>query len=99
MIECFDISKLLDEEGKPVRGYRKRMFREWIEWGMNESTEQRVCDQAMALRKNGWLSVTFLFYIYIHIYKYGSTQTYTKLKVYNHQAPKYSKGIWDWKKN
>ena len=33
------------------------MFREWIEWEMNESTEQRVCDQTRAIRKNGWLSV------------------------------------------
>ena len=31
------------------------MFREWREWGMFESTEQRVCDQARAIRKNGWL--------------------------------------------
>ena len=32
----------------------------------------------------------------------GSTQTYTKytkLKIYNHQTPKYSKGIWKWKEN
>ena len=28
---------------------------------------------------------------------YGSTQTYTKLKIYNHQTPKYSKSIWEWK--
>ena len=28
-------------------------------------------------------------------YNYGSTQTYTKLKIYNHQTPKYSKGIWE----
>ena len=26
---------------------------------------------------------------------YGSTQTYTKLKIYNRQTPKYSKGIWE----
>ena len=26
---------------------------------------------------------------------YGSTQTYTKLKIYNHQTPKYSKSIWE----
>ena len=31
------------------------MFREWREWGMFESTEQRVCDQARAIRKNDWL--------------------------------------------
>ena len=31
------------------------MFRERREWGMFESTEQRVCEQARAIRKNGWL--------------------------------------------
>ena len=30
-------------------------------------------------------------YICIYIYNYGSTQTYTKRKIYNHQTPKYSK--------
>ena len=29
------------------------------------------------------------------LYNYGSTQTYTKLKIYSHQTPKYSKGIWE----
>ena len=38
-------------------------------------------------------SLDFFIYIYIYIYNYGSTQTYTKLKIYNHQTPKYSKGI------
>ena len=32
------------------------MFREWRDRGMFESTEQRVSDQARAIRKNGWLS-------------------------------------------
>ena len=40
-----------------------------------------------------------LISFYIYIYNYGSTQTYTKLKIYNHQTPKYSKGIWEWKEN
>ena len=56
MMECFYRSKPFDEEGKPVRGYRQRMFREWRDRGLFESTEQRVCDQARAIRKNGWLS-------------------------------------------
>ena len=55
-MECFYRSKPFDEEGKPVRGYRQRMFREWRDRGLFESTEQRVCDQARAIRKNGWLS-------------------------------------------
>ena len=32
------------------------MFREWRDRVLFESTEQRVCDQARAIRKNGWLS-------------------------------------------
>ena len=38
-------------------------------------------------------------FFFIYIYYYGSTQTYTKLKIYNHQAPKYSNGTWEWKDN
>ena len=55
-MKCYYRSKPFDEEGKPVRGYRRRMFKEWRDRGMFESTEQRVCDQARAFRKNGWLS-------------------------------------------
>ena len=32
------------------------MFREWRDRGMFESAEQRVCDQARAIRRKGWLS-------------------------------------------
>ena len=53
VMECFYRSKPSDEEGKPIRGYRQRMFREWRVRGMFESTEQRVSDQARAIRKNG----------------------------------------------
>ena len=49
-------SKPLDEDGKPIAGYRKRMFRERNEMGILESIEQRVCDQAKGIRKNDWLS-------------------------------------------
>ena len=49
-------SKPFDEEGTPVRGYKQRMFREWRDRGLLESTEQRVCDQVRAIRKNGWFS-------------------------------------------
>ena len=41
-MKCFCRSKPFDKEEKPIRGYRKRMFREWRERGMFESTEQRV---------------------------------------------------------
>ena len=53
VMKCFYRSKPFDEEGKPVRGYRQSMFREWRDRGLFESTEQRVCDQARAIRKNG----------------------------------------------
>ena len=56
VMECFYRSKLFDEKGKRIRGCKKKMFREWGERGMLESTEQRVCVQARAIRKNGWLS-------------------------------------------
>ena len=55
VMECFYRSKPFSEEGKPVRGYRQKMFREWRERGMFKSTEQRVYDQAKAIRKHGWL--------------------------------------------
>ena len=51
VMECFYRSKLFDEERKPVRGYRQRMFREWRDRGLFESTEQHVYDQARAIRK------------------------------------------------
>ena len=56
VMECFYRSKPFDEEGKPVTGYRQRMFGTWRDRGLFESTEQQVYDQARAIRKNGWLS-------------------------------------------
>ena len=56
VMECFYRSKPFDEEGKPVRGYRQRIFREWRDRGLFKSTEQHVCDQARAIRKCGCLS-------------------------------------------
>ena len=38
-------------------------------------------------------------FLYVFLYNYCSTQTYTKLKIYNHQAPKYFNGIWERKEN
>ena len=32
------------------------MTQEWKEHGVFEITEQQLCDQARAIRKNGWLS-------------------------------------------
>ena len=56
VMECFFRSKPFDDDGKPIRGYRQRMMQEWKEHRVFEITEQRLCDQARAIRKNGWLS-------------------------------------------
>ena len=54
-MECFFRSKPFDDDGKLIRGYRQRMMQEWKEHGVFEITEQRLRDQARAIRKNGWL--------------------------------------------
>ena len=56
VIECFFRSKPFDDNGKPIRGYRQQMIQEWKEHGVFEITKQQLCDQARAIRKNGWLS-------------------------------------------
>ena len=56
VIDCLCRSKPFDEEGRPARGYRQRMFRAWRDRGLSESVEQHVCDQVRGIRKNGWLS-------------------------------------------
>ena len=38
------------------RGYRKRVLSIWKELGVFEISEQRLADQARAIRTNGWLS-------------------------------------------
>ena len=56
IMECFYLSKPFSENGKPQRGYRQRMHRIWNERGVFPATEQRICDQARAIRKNVWLT-------------------------------------------
>ena len=56
VMECFFSGKPFDDGGKPIRGYRQRLMQEWKEHGVSEITEQRLCDQARTIRKNGWLS-------------------------------------------
>ena len=53
MMKCFYRNKTFDEEGKPFRGYKQRMFREWRGRGLFEPTEQSVRDQVRAIKKNG----------------------------------------------
>ena len=51
VINCFFRSKPFDDDGKLIRGYRQQMMQEWKEFF--EITEQRLCEQARAIRKNG----------------------------------------------
>ena len=53
VIECYLKSRPVNENGVPIRGFRQGLFRVWQEIGLFESTEQRICDQARAMRKNG----------------------------------------------
>ena len=55
-MECFLRSKPFDDDSKSIRGYRQRMMQEWKEHRFFEINEQRLSDQARAIRKNGWLS-------------------------------------------
>ena len=52
VMECYYLSKPVDESGRPVIGYRQRMHAIWKERGLPKKTEQRLCDQARAIRKN-----------------------------------------------
>ena len=56
VMECYYLSKPVDESGRPVRGYRQRMHAVWKERGLPKITEQRLCDQARVIRKNEWFT-------------------------------------------
>ena len=56
LMECFYRSKPFDDEGKPIKGYRRKMLREGRKRAMFEPTEQHVCNQARAIGKNSRLS-------------------------------------------
>ena len=55
-MECYFLSRPFDEEGKPIRGYRKQMHNIWKETQGLKVIEQRLCDQARMIRMNGWLT-------------------------------------------
>lgn len=63
VMECYYRSKPVDDNGIPIKGYRQRMHKEWRERGPFDVTEQRICDQARAIRKNGWLTEIELEFI------------------------------------
>ena len=52
VMECYFLTRPVDEEGKPVRGCRRRMYNIWKERNGTEIREQRLCDQARMIRKN-----------------------------------------------
>ena len=56
VIESYFLSRPLEEEGKPVRGYRRRMHNIWKERYRTEIREQRFCDQATMIRNNEWIT-------------------------------------------
>ncbi|XP_063599202.1 uncharacterized protein LOC134775604 [Penaeus indicus] len=56
VMECYFLSNPVDENGKPSRGYRRRMHNIWNERQSFNITEQRLCDQARMIRKNEWLT-------------------------------------------
>ena len=55
-MEYYFLRRPVDEEGKPVRGYRRRMHNIWKERYHTEITEQRLCDQEKIIRKNKWIT-------------------------------------------
>ena len=60
VMECYYLSNPMDENNKPVKGYRQRMHRIWNERETFKCSEQRLCDQARAIRKNEWLTLVEL---------------------------------------
>ena len=56
-MECYYRSNPIDENGVPLKGYKQKMYREWLERGtFGDATEQKICDQAKAIIKNRWLT-------------------------------------------
>ena len=55
VMKCYFLSRPVVEEGKPVRGYKKRMHNIWKEGYGTEITKQRLRDQAR-ISKNEWIT-------------------------------------------
>ena len=51
VMKCYLKSDPVNENGVPIRGYRKRILKLRQEIGPFESTEQSVCDKARSIRK------------------------------------------------
>ena len=49
VMECYYLSKPVDESSRPLRRYRQRMHAVWKERGLKKITEQRLSDQARVI--------------------------------------------------
>ena len=57
VMECCYRSNLIDENGAPLKGYRQRMYRKWLERGsFCYATDQRICGHTRVIRTNGCLT-------------------------------------------
>ena len=56
VMECYFLSRPVDEEGKPIRGYRRRMHNIWKQRYDTEITQQLLCDQARMITRNEWIT-------------------------------------------
>ena len=57
VMECYYRSNPIDDNGVPLKGYKQRMYRKWLEQGASgNAIEPRICDQARAIRRNIWLA-------------------------------------------
>ena len=54
VMECFYRSKAFDEEGKPVRGYRQKMFGEWRENCFNQHSNVYVTKYQKLAKMNSF---------------------------------------------
>jgi len=56
VMERYLRSKVLDDNGVPMKRYRRRMYKEWKEHGLFDISEQRVWERAKAIKKYGWFT-------------------------------------------
>ena len=56
VMERYFLSRTVDEEGKQIGRYRRRLYNIWKERYDTEITEQRLSDQARMIRKNEWIT-------------------------------------------
>ena len=56
VMECYFLTKPVDEDDKPVRGYRTRMHNIWKEQYGKEITDQHLDEQARMIKKNEWIT-------------------------------------------